>query len=189
MRAGKDLFRSNSAKERDNHTRAASKIQKHFRGQTTRRKFLEMARLFKRPTLAAARKHATESLMHDARSGKLLPFWCTLHEFDQFGEGVSAYMHLIDKFQGLFWVLFLLNLSNIATSVSGGALGADANIFNIGSIGNAEVLGPAYGVMELVCSLLIVRFMYNTRHFLDTEAQRIDDEQLTAADLAVRVDA
>jgi hypothetical protein len=42
--------------------------------------------------------------------------------------------------------------------------------------------------MELVSSFIIVYFLYETRHFLDTESKRIDAEQLTSADFAVKVD-
>ena len=89
--------------------------------------------------------------------------------------------------QEFFLLLLFLSLSNAIENVSGGALGDKINPFNIATIGNLRALTPSYGVMEFVIGFFCVRFMYQMRSFLASEARRIDDAHLTSADFCVQV--
>ncbi len=140
------------------------------------------------PSLAEAIRYKDSMLAHEPSSGALYDFWGPLTPtFDLFGAGVVAYMQTVAMFGRHFWVIVGFALSNLVSNFYGGALGADRNLFNIGTIGNAE-LTPSYGMMEFVISLYLVRLLYKLRAMIDYEARRIDEQQSTPADFALQLD-
>lgn len=140
------------------------------------------------PDMEVARGHKDDLLAHDPATDELYDFFGPLTPtFDLFGAGVVAYMRMVDALGRHFWMLSGFALSNLVANFYGGALGPDRNVFNIGTIGNAE-LTPSHGMMEFVISVYLVRFLYRARGMIEAEERRIDEAQSTPADFALQLD-
>jgi len=138
--------------------------------------------------MEVARAFKDDLLAHDPATDELYDFFGPLTPtFDLFGAGVVAYMKMVDALGRHFWMLSGFALSNLVANVYGGALGPDRNVFNIGTIGNAE-LTPSHGMMEFVISAYLVRFLYRARGMIEAEERRIDEAQSTPADFALQLD-
>lgn len=138
--------------------------------------------------MEVARAHKDDLLAHDPATDELYDFFGPLTPtFDLFGAGVVAYMKMVDALGRHFWMLSGFALSNLVANFYGGALGPDRNVFNIGTIGNAE-LTPSHGMMEFVISVYLVRFLYRARGMIEAEERRIDEAQSTPADFALQLD-
>lgn len=69
--------------------------------------------------LDRALEHADKQLVRDPETGSKLPLNMPVENFSIFGAAVTAYMHFVHRAAHLFFLCFLLSISNIIANLEG----------------------------------------------------------------------
>ena len=152
-----------------------------------------------KPDMAIAREAAEARLarqgVKDKAPGELFDRVCDLKDFDSFGTDVSQYMSFLHIWARGFFLVFLLNFSNIILNVEGQGLGRWINFFTVTTLGNVggpilDAGGHSYAVIELLTALVLLFLLFYSREQMFAISQRIQhgaSRQLRAADFTLQV--
>lgn len=115
-----------------------------------------------------------------------------LLDFEFLGLGVHSYIAHLHRSRFFFMLLALLSVSSLVANGYGEELAnKQINVatwlFTGTSLGNADVVSPSYGATELLITFLMTVFLYWAKAALDSDARRVEQNQVTPADFGVMI--